>query len=33
MRKAKNGKTAEHWGLIDSVSMLVQLGVMEPPGN
>ena len=31
--RVENGKTAEHWGLIDSVSMLVQLGVMEPPGS
>lgn len=31
--RLENGKAAEHWGLIDQVTMLTQLGVMQPPGS
>lgn len=28
-----NGKAAEHWGLNDDYTMMVQLGVIPPPGQ
>lgn len=28
-----NGKIAEHWAVIDQLSMLIQLGFVKPPGR
>ena len=28
----ENGKFAEHWGLFDDRTMMMQLGLMTPPG-
>jgi len=30
--RVENGKVAEHWGVMDSGAMLMQMGVMETPG-
>ena len=29
----ENGKAAEHWGVVDQLSMLAQLGFVEVPGQ
>jgi hypothetical protein len=31
--RLKNGKYVEHWGGIDDVSMMMQLGLMGMPGG
>ncbi len=31
--RMENGKQAEHWGLFDTMGMMVQLGVVPPPGQ
>jgi len=31
--KVVNGRLAEHWGLVDQLGMLVQLGVVQAPGR
>jgi predicted ester cyclase len=31
--KAVNGRLTEHWGLVDQLGMLVQLGVVPAPGR
>ena len=31
--RVSNGRLAEHWGLVDQLTMLVQLGVVEAPGR
>jgi predicted ester cyclase len=28
-----NGRLAEHWGLVDQLGMLVQLGIVQAPGR
>jgi steroid delta-isomerase-like uncharacterized protein len=30
--RVENGKVAEHWGVMDSGAMLMQMGVMKMPG-
>lgn len=32
VRMNEEGKGVEHWGLMDQASMMVQLGLMPPPG-
>ncbi len=29
--RIENGKTVEHWGVVDEKSMMMQLGMMKPP--
>ena len=31
--RVANGRLAEHWGLVDQMGMLVQLGVVSAPGR
>ena len=31
--RVANGRLAEHWGLVDQLGMLVQLGVVQAPGR
>ena len=31
--RVANGRLAEHWGLVDQLNMLVQLGVVPAPGR
>jgi steroid delta-isomerase-like uncharacterized protein len=31
--RVANGRLAEHWGLVDQLSMLVELGVVPAPGR
>jgi steroid delta-isomerase-like uncharacterized protein len=31
--RVANGRVAEHWGLVDQLGMLVQLGVVPAPGR
>ena len=31
--RVANGQLVEHWGLVDQLSMLVQLGVVQAPGR
>jgi predicted ester cyclase len=31
--RTANGQLVEHWGLVDQLGMLVQLGVVQAPGR
>jgi predicted ester cyclase len=31
--RVANGRLAEHWGLVDQLGMLVQLGIVQAPGR
>jgi predicted ester cyclase len=31
--RAVNGQVVEHWGLVDQLGMMVQLGVIPTPGR
>ena len=31
--RVANGRLAEHWGVVDQLAMLVQLGVVQAPGR
>jgi predicted ester cyclase len=31
--RVANGRLAEHWGIVDQLAMLVQLGVVQAPGR
>lgn len=33
LRNDDRGRALEHWGVIDSVAMMMQLGVIPPPGS
>lgn len=33
MHRVANGKLVEHWGTVDALSLLIQMGAVPPPGQ